>query len=315
MSPEVDKQVGEYINVRLAWIDDAVEVMGQPKGTDPRTVFEAPMADATKARDDDEGLVLTDDQEANLREISARFGIGAETDIYSRADIQIVEGGKPWKIEAEASVASGNTVIFAGSPFRQIGEDEQSFLSEKHDVSTLRSEFDVARFFAEQQPGFEPLENEEVLPFGYELNPDNDILNKTTGQLVKIGEINSRPVLLFRVDGLSYIKDGKTMQLHRPDSAKIMGIVSRILSASGDTSSSVGVISSTAYASRTIDTMRAGMTQDRFFDVGMYGTETLAAIKGEPAKPTAINQIPGELRVAYDKLLLLQAEVETEQSA
>lgn len=123
--------------------------------------------------------------------------------------------------------------------------------------------------------------------------------------------IARKPVLLLKVDGETY-KDGegKERQRYRPDSAAQMAFVSQVLLACGDETSRVALNTSTTYAARVIDTMRAGMLFNRGFEVGMYGRQTLAAVKNEPvATPTEIQNIPGELRVAYNKLQQLQAAI------
>ena len=299
-----------YLAERLSWMQDAVEVMGAERTADPLEVF----PEATEPRDAAEALPLDEDQETKLREVAGRFGIGGEMDIRINAEVQILEGGKPWKVDAEAAIAGdAQTVIFAGSPYRTIGKDESDYLKEKYGVDLGdHSEYDMVRFLAEQQEGYEPLEVPETQPFGYDISHNNQLVEQPTEQLIKIGTIDERPVMLLGVDRENYTdEEGQAKYRNQPDSAALMGFISLVLSAEGDETSAVGLNTSTTYPSRAVDTVRAGLAHGRFFDVGMYGRQTLADVRGqEVAEPTGMNQIPGELHAMHKKLLALQTEIE-----
>lgn len=308
---EVRLQTEAYIAERKRWIGDAVELIAGDRSTDPTEVFQAPMKEPDEARADQAGLDLNFEQEQSLRKIAGRFGVGGEQDVTSNADQQVLEGGKPCKVESELAIAGGSkSIIMAGSPFRKLGTDETGYLETKYGTSTT-TEFDMIRQVAEAQEGFEPSEQDEVLPFGYDIQNNYQLTDEATGQLVKIGSINGAPIVLLRVDRENFTdEEGKPKYRNQPDSAALMGFVSNVLSACGDEASSVGFNTSNTYASRAIDTVRAGLKAGRSFSVGMYGRKTLAEVKGEPvAEPTAINQIPGELRVMHDKLQQLAAEL------
>lgn len=299
-----------YIKERLDWMQEAIAVLGAEPGSNPLEVLPA----ATEPRDAADALPLSEEQETQLREVAGRFGIGGEADVVTTAQVQILEGGKPWKVEAEAEIAgNASTIIFAGSPNRVIGQDESDYMREKHGHELVgSSELDMVRSLAEKLDGFTPLPEEEVLPFGYEVSETHDLVSEPTGQLVKTGEVSGKSVLILRVDRENYTDDkGETKYRNQPDSAALMGFVDRVLTASGDESSAVGLNTSTTYASRAVDTVRAGLKSGRFFDVGMYGRQTLADVRGtEAAEPTGINQIPGELHAMYEKLVSLQAELD-----
>jgi hypothetical protein len=326
---ETERNVDAYLHTRMVWIGDAVELLGGDRDLDPTTVLEAPMQDPTQARADSEAFKLRetetaglseaeitdlyDQKSAKLREIAGRFGIGGEADVLSRADVQINEGGKVWKVEAEDAIsAHAKTIIFAGQTVRKLGADEILYTEAKYGPQPQEvSEFAMVRQVAEAHPRFVGLESDEAMPFGYEVTAEHRLITEPTDQLVKIGEIDGKPVMLLRVDSESFVDDeGKTKERFRPDSAAQMLFIAQVLSACGDETSSVGMNTSNTYSSRSIDTVRAGLISGRTFDVGMYGRQTLADIQGKPTpEPTPLNQIPGELRVAYDKLLQLQAEL------
>lgn len=297
-----------YLRDRQVWIQDAVEVLGAERSADPLEVLPA----ATEVRDDAEALDLSSEQQAQLREIAGRFGVGGEADVVANTEVQILEGGKPWKIEAEAAISGDSqTVIFAASQARKVGQDELTYMANGYglDVEEL-AEYDVAREVATRMEGFTPLDEAEVLPFGYTVDEENAYVGEATGQLVQLGDISGRPVLLMRVDRDYYENDQGATQYRQPDGAALMRVVSEILRASGDESSGVGLVTSNTYASRAIDAVRAGLDAGRFFGVGMYGRQTLAEVGGTPPEPTPINQIPGELHSMHQKLLSLQAEIE-----
>lgn len=305
-----------YLAERATWMADAVEVLGAGSETDPLIVFEAP----TERRDDAVALSLSDEQETALREIAGRFGIGGEADVKSGAEHQILEGGKPWKIEAETKITDGaKTVLFAGSPYRKLGQDETDYLKTKlgEEAEPAENEYDMARQIAELQKGFEPLEQDKTLPFGYDIQNGCSLVQEATGQFTVIGKIGGADVVMLRVDRENYVDYKETDPAKRnkyrnqPDSAALLRVIGAVLTASGDESSTVGINSSTTYASRSVDTVRAGLKSSRMFAVGMYGRQTLADVKGEPvAEPTGINQIPGELHAMQAKLVRLAAEYE-----
>lgn len=306
-SPEKKVNIEQYLALRLNWIEDAVELIGGDRSLDPTNVLILP----EEVRDDSRALDLSAEQEVSLREIASRFGIGGEYDLPSKSDHQIMEGGKPWKIEAEARIADPTkSLIFAGQVMRQIGEDEISYLKDKFGNSNHMSEYQMSRFIAEIDANFEPLQEDEVLDFSYTVDKEHQILNKPSGQFVKIGENLGRSVIMLRVDGETYLdKDKKVGKRYFPSSGQLLGIIHKVLETSGDNTSSVGLITSTTYPSRAVDALISSMSYDRFFDVGMYGRHTLSEVRGQEASsPSPINQIPGELRVIYDKLAFLKEQ-------
>lgn len=313
-------KVEAFIAERREWLADAVEAVADDREADPMQVFPEP-TEPRDAAEPDERFIP---HEPTLREVAERFGIGPEQDAPGTAEVRIVEGGKPWKIEAEAAMGaeSAATIIFAGSANRKIGADEKAYLAEKHgvDVEADLTEFDVAQLLAAKLAGFQALERPDVMPFGYELNANNSLVTEATGQLAQIGTVNGKPVMVLRVDREDYVdEEGKNKYRFQPDSAKLMKFVSGVLRATGDETSGVGLDTSNTYASRTIDTVRAGYEDGRFFDVGMYGRATLRGlvrdtqvfadgiVKIPAATPT--NQIPGELFTMAEKLQLLEAEI------
>jgi hypothetical protein len=305
-----------YLTQRLDWLRDGVEVVTGSREGDPITVFPEPTQ--PRAAAEDPGFGAT--QEIKLREIAGRFGIGGEVDVRSAADVELVEGGKPWKVEAETAIAGSGSLVYTGSPDRALGDDEIAYLGAKYGFGPIdmpRTEYDMARQIASRQPGFEPLPEDYVLSFGYALTPDHELTNERTGQLVQIGYTDAshqEMVYCLRVDREDYQDDdGNAKFRYRPDSAALMNFVADVMDAYGNETASVGMLTSSTYASRAVDAVRAGASRSRRFSVGMYGRQTLADTKGEPlAEPTAINQIPGELRVMAEKLAALEQSLANE---
>lgn len=303
------ESVEAYILERREWLGDAVEVMGESRDRDPREVFPAPPEVRAEASE----VSLPPQQEVGLREVASRFGLGGEIDIPAAADVEIVEGGKPWKVEAEAAIAgTGSIRIYAGSPNRRIGADESAYMQQKLEPADVAAvtEYDVVRQLAELDPDFVPLEQDVVLPYGYKVEEGFGVVDEPTGQLTQIGTVHGQPVYHLRVDREDYTNEqGKAKYRNQPDGAALMGIVSGILTAQGRDTESVGLLTSSTYASRAIDVVRAGLRDGRVFRVGMYGRRTLADVKGEPvAAPTDLKQIPGELHVIAEKLAALEEE-------
>jgi hypothetical protein len=302
------QSVAEYITQRQQWLADGVEILTGSREADPQQVFPAP----TEVRDDSAPLTLDEHQEAALREVAGRFGVGGEVNIPASCDYEIVEGGKPWKVDAEASISTG-IQIFAGTNHRTIGNDESTYLRTKGCMATTEpmSEYDMIDTIARKQPGFRELTIPVVLSYGYDINNKFALVTEPTGQLVQIGTKDGEPVMLLRVDREVFVNDeGQSKYRNQPDSAALMGFVSDALSANGNTTASVGLLTSSTYASRSIDAVRAGLSHGRPFAVGMYGRQTLADTKGESvASPSGINQIPGELHTIAKKLDQLQQAV------
>jgi hypothetical protein len=294
-----------YVYERMEWMGDVVEIFsGGNRNLNPLEELSEP----TEVRAEAPDPQLGPEREARLREVAGRFGLGGEVDVISGADYQINEGGKARKVDAEAQINQGaKVIIFAGSPDRPPGDDEIAYMSERLEPGTevAKTEYDMVRQIAEWQEGFVPLDEPEVLPFGYDIyNQHSLIIQKPAGQLVKIGERNGVPVLHLRVDREN-LPEGKFR--NRPDGAALMGFISDMLSALGDETSSVGINSSTTYASRAVDDLRASLERGgRAFIGGMYGRHTLARVERKPAaEPTEIQHIPGELHEMQVKLLKL----------
>ncbi len=306
----IQPRIEAYLDERAQWMADAVELVAGDRTANPFEVFPEP----GEVRAEGQGLNLTQEQEAQLREVAGRFGIGGESDVVNAARAQILEGGKPWKLEAEARIAGqAQTVLFAGSPYRKLGQDETEYLGQKFGEVAGETEYDMVRQIATAQEGFQPLEEPEVLSFGYDIHNNHALVTEPTGQLIKIGTIDNRDVMVLRVDRENYTDDeGKQKYRNQPDGAALLRFVSDVLSASGDEDSSVGINSSTTYASRAVDTVRAGLRSGRMFEIGMYGRQTLADVRDLPvAEPTAINQIPGELHEMWVKLQQLRTEIDS----
>lgn len=303
-----------FIAKRKSWLDEAARIVGG-EGAAPSEVFLPP----TEVRADAPELDISEEEEAQLREIAGRFGLGGEQDIMTGADVDIIEGGKPWKVLAESAISSPTKLkVFAGSPYRKIGTDEVEFVQEKYGdtAGQITTEYDMVWRIAREQDGFTPLDEEEVLPFGYDIDNEFAISQEPTGQLVRIGTIEQSDgevtdVVVLRIDREEYIDEaGASKYRNQPNSAQVMGIISDVLTAAGDEESAIGMVTSSTYPSRSIDAVRAGRQHEREFRTGMYGRQTLAGMKdGSVAKPTQLEQIPGELYVIAEKLKKLAEEV------
>ena len=315
----VRENIDAFIDQRMQWMGDAVELLAGDREVDPLTALPAATVGLESARRDGVDPGLTPENEQKLREIAGRFGIGGENDVVGTAAHRIAEGGLVWKVEAELEnmrhVDGLQTIILAGSPYRTLRDDEVEHIKKKYGAEnsngvdlTGETEFDMVRFVMERDENYTPHDIEGDLGFGYSIDEAHSLVEEPIGQLVYTGKYMGKPVLLLRVDREVYYDTEAQAERYRyqPDSAALMTFIGNVLSACGDDTSGVGLETSTTYASRVIDTVRAGLNSARAFDVGMYGRQTLADVQGKPAKePTEIFQIPGELHTLYEKLLAL----------
>lgn len=318
IGPSIDidnMTIDAFINDRKQWLGEAVVLLGGDVGANPIEFFPEP----TPVRADAPELVVDATTEEKLREIAGRFGIGGEFDIRYQSDYEIIEGGKHWKIDAEIGISEARkAIIVAGSPHRVLSSnnaatsEEIDFASKVFDDVEGISEFDLARKIIESNPNFESTEYDETLEYGYDIQNNHALTKEPTGQLIRIGRLYGKEVLMLRVDREDYInEDGDNRYRNQPDSAALMGFVADMLESQNDTTSSVGLVTSNTYAGRVFDAVRAGVERNREFSVSMYGRTALAHAKGEQVKePTALNQIPGELHSIATKLSALEATLQ-----
>ena len=306
-------QVEAYINERRVWIGDAVELLSGDRESAIEDVLPLPTKHIGEVRQDTPKLDLSPEKELGLREIAGRFGLGASEDVTMEQQgltpgyMDLKEAGLVWKVAAEADLPNpgASTIIYVGSTHVLSKPDELTFQTEILGVDPTaivegQTQYDAAKIVAAQQEGFKPLEEPEVLPFGYEVAAGNAFTTEPTRQLLRIGTQDGKDVLLLRIDQVNF-EDGSFK--FRPDAATQMRLVSEYLTAKGDTEKAIGMSTSTTYASRVIDTVRAGLLQHRQFGVAMYGRKTLAKVKQTTvAEPTSIDQIPSELGVMGENL-------------
>lgn len=312
-----DKELKNSIREKVAeQLDRIINLAEYISGKDPwvENVFTSP----PEVRADAPEPTWSDDQIAKAREVAHSFGYGAEANVASglNGGVRIVEGGLAWKIAAEAVAAEEDgdpsRIIFAGSPYRILREDEIAFIQKRYEVSlaSTATEYDSARLAAKSQAST-LYDEETALPFGYEIAASNPTTQVTTGQLSGIGTTEKgQEVQLLRVDREVYEEDDIPKYRHQPASEALMRFVADVLAAEGKHDDPVGLITSSTYASRLPNAIRVGLNNGRQFGVAMYGRATLAEVKDESIAPDSpLNQLPGDLRVMYDNLRKLEAEI------
>jgi len=287
----------------------AVEVVSPHNpNADPLEVFPA----SGERRADDVGLVLSSEQEQDLRSIAAELGFGrladqtpSELGLYGAC--MVLEGGQAHKTLAEAGLVlddAGTTpsmLVFSASGHRRVGDAEAETTSRILGVPVEQvgeTEYDVAAQVASHLPGYEGLAQPEVLPWGYDINDGFSLTEGPSGQLVRVGTIGDIPVVLLRVDRQDYVDDatGKPRYRNQPGTAEVIGIVDAVQRDRGDIDTPIAFVTSSTYeASRLPDAMCASLTTGRIVGVPTYGAQRLAEVKGEPLPaPAPINQLPGE---------------------
>ncbi len=314
--------IAERAQEQLGWLQEAAEIIGGP-GAQVTEVFPAPVVEGDKARNDAPIPDWTEEQTEQVWVIGRRFGYGARETVQSglSGGMRIAEGGKVWKmlaeVEAFKSEDNPNTEVICGSPFRQLGEDELTFLTEKRGIHLSKgaTEYDFALALGRLE--VDGLAADEPVPqsLGYETSPGNPTTTDATGQLVYIGnKVNGQGVLVLRIEGEQYVDDeGKTRERNRPDTARVMTMMAEKLTNEGNLTDPIAEGTSNTYASRMPDTVRASLSLDppRQFGAVFYGRETLGSLGAPVPNEMGLNHLPGDLRVMHDKLQQLLAEAKT----
>jgi hypothetical protein len=269
---------------------------------DPLTVFPAP----NELRASDPGMVLSEEQAADLRDYASELGFGRVEDrtLSEQGLINanvIIEGGQPHKMAAELGVvldddiAKPNRIYVFASPHRQISNPSEIASSERLFGEAFNTEFDVAEHMIESAPGFQP--DEYPIQFGYDIHANHQVVNMETGQFIMKGWIGGAAIILAKVDRENYNEEGKSKYRLQPQTKDLIKIVGSIQLQEDDSINPIAVATSSAYElSRTVDAVSAGLEIERSTGVVAYGTKRLAEKKGEDAPaPGPINQLPGEL--------------------
>lgn len=303
--------IKEWATERISWIKELVtELHGE--GARVEDKFPPP----TQPRDDAPDPEWTPEQEARAREVAQRFGYGAEYDVPSglTGGIRIAEGGKVWKIMAEAEAIRAEeqvaSVVFAGSPHRKLGQDEITFLQEKHGLNLPEgaTEHDAAQWIAERFADESVHDEPQVLEFGYQVAEGNPVVREATGQLVRIGQASGgQSVELLRIDRENYQDEaGDPKYRHQPNTSRLLTMFSERLSMQDDETSPVAIVTSNTYASRQFATLQAGLQHGRPFAEVFYGRQTLRSLDAPVPAEMPRHHLPGDLRMAYEALRELE---------
>ncbi len=291
----------------------------------PFEVFSAP----GEVRADDAGLMLTAEQETELRSAAAELGFGRETDRtigelgLSGASV-VLEGGQPHKIVAEAQLALAESIApraiyFSAAVDRKITGAAEQASAARLGVSA-ETEYKVAQNIAEQLPGFWKPEgaNAVVLPMSYDLALEGEATRPAltyalgaehSGQFIRIGKVGEADVVMVRVDRSYYVDKEGNRKYKQPGPADLLSIIDAARRQQDDESTPIALVTSATYQpSREVDAVAASLKTDRVMGVATYGTARLAEVKGEtvPA-PGPINQLPGELHKLAKEVQKLEA--------
>lgn len=320
LSNEVQRAQAELVRAE-GILHRAVEVVApQTPDADPLEVFPAP----GEVRAEDTGMLLTAEQVADLRECAAELGFGRETDRTLseqglRGAVVIIEGGQPHKMKAEMlmvtedSTAHPKRIYVAASPHRELTNSAEQESARRQVGEVPQTEYDVAGMLIESLPGFKA--DEYSLNFGYDIHNDFHVTNENTGQFTMKGWLGQTAVILMKVDRDNYLEDGKSKYRLQPGTADLIAIVDGVQRQEDDSVSPITLATSGTYEpSRTVDAVRAALALSRITGVVSYGTERLAAVKGEQtAAPGPIDQLPGELNKLAQHTEKLRLVVERPQ--
>jgi hypothetical protein len=304
------ERAGEVLFNANAALGLAVEVITGHTDEDPLEVFPAPK----ERRADDAGLELTGDQEVSLRAAAAELGFGRTTNRgaeqlgLAEGYAAIIEGGQAHKVVAEIRTVLDDPVqpgiiFLAASPNRKISmaneKDQpeirsirhQLGLSEEHEVE--ETEYSVVRKLLDMLPDFVPEHEPGLVPFSYDAEDGFKIGSEENGQLLHVGSIFDRSVVMLRIDRHNNA-DGSYVQ---PQTSDVIQIVDSFLGSEDYGVTDIGFVTSSTYqASREVDGVRAMLETGHNVGVITYGTHQLAKVKGEETpSPASIAQLPGEL--------------------
>ncbi len=315
-------------------LSTAVEIVSGNPDADPLTTFPAP----NEKREDDRGLELTEEQEPALRQAAAELGFGREQNLtlseigLQGADV-VFEGGQGHKMKAEIlsvledSAAEPRSYTLAISPHRKIKGAEPEITAKvlgykkettegkppEYDISKVgATEYEVGMQVVQQLPGFQALEQEEVLPFSYDIKNNFAAGTEKSGQLTLVGHIGEVPFRFLRIDREDYTdEEGQPKYRNQPGTAETIILVDK---STESKEVPIGHITSGTYQmSREVDATRAALVTKRVVGVGTYGTAKLAEVKGEQTPALApINQLPGEFHKLAKQIAKLEETVDAE---
>lgn len=246
---------------------------------------------------------LTEDRKVALLAKASELGFGRSENVtlseqgFFGATV-IIEGGQPHKMLAEARMvvddeaAQPKTIIISASPHRELKNDAEVASAQKLFGRVGKTEYDVARDVARALDGFIEYDKSRILNAAYDINDGFAFSQEPTGQFEAIGEINSTPVVLMKINRRD-LEDGKYDR--QPNTAAVIGIVDALTKNNKDESSPIVHVTSGTYRpSRTLGAAIAGLSVDRLVGIATYGNDLLNEIKGDNA-PAPVNQLPSEL--------------------
>lgn len=325
VSGEFTQGSGSYAETLLNQSKDALQravrvVSPENPDANPLEVFPAP----NTLRAEDPGLVLTPEQETELRFAAAELGFGRATDRrLSEQNIRgahvIIEGGQPHKMLAEAQLvvedpdAMPSSIIFSASQKRSITNEAEKQSAEKLLGRVGDTEYQVAKDVIASLPGFVATNPVIQIGFAYDISNgfkvNGEVINKEQyGQFLQVGFVGNVPIILMRIDREDYTDNGEPKYRNQPGSADIIKIIDAITNVQFMGSLPLAFVTSSTYeASRSVDVVRAGLETGRTVAIASYGTERLARVKGESAPaPAPINQLPGELHKLAQQVVKLE---------
>jgi hypothetical protein len=313
--------IAERTREQIGWIMELAQVIGGPEAT-VEDALQVPVVEGDTARDDAIHPDWTPEQTEKAIEVGRKFGFGAQETVPSgvAGGTRYAEGGKPWKIMAEANAIEDepdvHTVVFGGSPFRHLGDDELKFVAEKGiQLPENATELDFVMALAKFQCA--EIHNEPVaLPFGYEIAEGNNMIHQPTGQWLEIGKgKKGRSVQVVQVAGEKYLNEqNEVKERFRPSGGRMIELIAEKRTAEGDTYDPIALATSSTYPSRVPDVVKAGLDLDPPRQVGvlLYGRAGILALGAPVPKPAPLNHLPGDLRLMHDKLQELLAATHTD---
>ncbi len=247
---------------------------------------------------------LSEDQQIEIRNEAAKIGIGAKESTglkeagLPEGSTVVAEGGLPNKMLAQLKMIAENDrkpglIIMSASQTRIAGDADKTRIQQIADTFGVdtpdindKTEFELASISAGLYSGFTS-EQQGPMPFVYDLNDGSITTNKSTsGQVVRIGNVDGTPVVVIGVQ--EYHRDESGKNFYRPSVADLKELA-HLVAVDFDPLANekpVATVTSNLYGpSRRLQNP----------DTLTYGTKVMEEVVGQEAAPATIQNIVSEL--------------------
>jgi hypothetical protein len=221
------------------------------------------------------------------------------------ADYQLLDASEIWWVEAEAEAAIATRgIIYSGSVNRRLSDIEKSYIRDVYGSTNFSFEYNMVRLVAETREHFEPLNEDEIVPYSYAIEPNHQFLHIGSGQLRRIGMLGGRDILLLRVDTETYIdKERRPATRYTPNSVALLGFLSKVLSHYADYHSSLGLVT-TLDRNVNVSEVKGLLGCDRELSLSKVGIEAVKTVINRSPRASTTVQHLAELTHVNEQVAL-----------